>query len=224
MENRISPYIVFIVIFFNLWIWEILQQDFLLYFLTIITTLLIFKSTIEKTSFKNLFSSMIIIFLIFTILIFNKGLDLSIWNADSEEIFMINQRRQLYPDHLGKIVQNKLSLFIYKFERNLFYNLDPNLYFFANHPRERKGITEFEKFPFIFFPLFIIGLIYFISNINYIFIIYIVTIVLISSFIDPSIKYGPILFFPVISLIIANGIFQTIKLFKTKKIFKNDFI
>lgn len=35
--------------------------------------------------------------------------------------------------------------------------IDPNLYFFANHPRERVGIPEFEKFFFFFLPFFVLG-------------------------------------------------------------------
>ena len=41
---------------------------------------------------------------------------------------------------------------------NFFELLDLNLYFLGNHPRERVGMQEFEKFPYIFIPIFLFGL------------------------------------------------------------------
>ncbi len=36
--------------------------------------------------------------------------------------------------------------------------LSPSLYFFSNHPRERSGFREFEKFQYVLLPFFVIGL------------------------------------------------------------------
>lgn len=46
----------------------------------------------------------------------------------------------------------------YRIEQNISEVVDPNLYFFANHPREKYGVIEFEKFPYILLPFFVIGL------------------------------------------------------------------
>lgn len=45
-----------------------------------------------------------------------------------------------------------------KWVNNFFTLIDPNFYFFANHPHERGGIVESERFWFGLLPFFILGL------------------------------------------------------------------
>lgn len=49
-----------------------------------------------------------------------------------------------------KVISERIGL--------VFENLDIGNYFFANHPRERVGVREIQKFFFFEFILFIIGL------------------------------------------------------------------
>ncbi len=75
------------------------------------------------------------------------------------EIYQINERRSYYQfPLLAKLAENKAGHFFYKYQRNLFQGLDPNFYFFANHPRERAGILEKEKFSWFFLIPFLAGL------------------------------------------------------------------
>ena len=50
------------------------------------------------------------------------------------------------------------AIAISNFGKNFFETVDLNLYFFANHPRERTGVWEFEKLPWVFLPFFLYGL------------------------------------------------------------------
>lgn len=77
-----------------------------------------------------------------------------------EDIYQINTRRSYYPNQvLGRIFENKLSLFLNKYKGNFFQGLDLNYFFFANHPRERVGMTEKEILFWFWLPLFLVGII-----------------------------------------------------------------
>jgi hypothetical protein len=53
--------------------------------------------------------------------------------------------------------QRPETLALYRIQSNLKEVLSPNLYFFANHPNERVGVKEHEKFPYILLPFFVLG-------------------------------------------------------------------
>jgi hypothetical protein len=56
------------------------------------------------------------------------------------------------------------TIAVYRLTQNFSEIVDPNMYFFANHPRERVGINEVEKFPYILLPLFVYGVILLVSG------------------------------------------------------------
>lgn len=130
--------------------------------------------------------------------------DKTLWQNRPEEIFLLNQRRGFYPFY-GKFFQNKLSLLVTKLKRNLFYNLDPNLYFFATHPRERLGIRETEKFPVIFLPFFLIGFFVFLKKTSKKILTFTLFALFLSAFLSPQ-PPGPIFMYPVIIYLINLGI------------------
>lgn len=132
------------------------------------------------------------------------GFDTTLFNLSEEEIFRINERRSYYPLNLGKLFQNKLTESVYKFENNVFQNLDLNLYFFATHPRERLGINEFEKYYSITLPLFLIG--FFIAIFKRKLFIYFILGVLISAFLTSTLIIGPVLLYPFMNLSIVLGL------------------
>lgn len=138
-------------------------------------------------------------------------IDQSLWQHSPEEIFLLNQRRSFYP-FFGQLFQNKFTLSLNKFKGNLFYNLDPNLYFFATHPRERLGIKEFEKFPALFLPLFLIGFFLFLKKSSPKVIIFVFVTLFLSAFISPASFSGPIVMYPVIVYLISLGLRQAFKL------------
>lgn len=57
----------------------------------------------------------------------------------------------------SRLYFNKATNIIKKFEVNFFETVDLNNYFFANHPLERVGVKETEKFYSWLLPFFIIG-------------------------------------------------------------------
>lgn len=216
-KNNFS--IVILVTLINAWIWKILSNNLL-----IGIALVILSIQIYLLSEQNIRKSTVVPTLIFSIIItffsLNYGLDQKLKHDTPEEIFQINQRRSYYPLSVGRIFENRPTLTIYKFNRNLSYNLDPNLYFFATHPRERSGIAEFKKYSFLLFPFFIIGIISLIIKKNTFLITYLTSATIISALITPSFKFGPLLFFPFLNSVITIGILATLKNFwpnKTKK-------
>jgi hypothetical protein len=110
--------------------------------------------------------SLIFVFIIITFLVLRVGFDKNIFFTSSREQLQLNERHGLYAIELGQLFTNKVSLHFYKYfsgsirklEQNLFYSLDPNLYFFASHPRERAEVGEFDKYPWVLLPFFIVGL------------------------------------------------------------------
>lgn len=98
------------------------------------------------------------------------------------------------------------NLPLYKLQSNFFANLDPNLYFFASHPRERTGVEEFQKYLPVFLPFFVLGFISIIYKSSWKILTYVTFIAVISSIISPKYNLGPILFFPVINLLITTGV------------------
>lgn len=49
------------------------------------------------------------------------------------------------------------TIAIFRVQENFSELIDPNLYFFANHPREELGVNEFEKFSYLLLPFFTYG-------------------------------------------------------------------
>ncbi len=209
--------------FGNLWIWRIVKENFVIGIFLVILSYLFFKQVIIKAQ-KGQFTALIFIFIIVAFISLRVGFDKNIFIISTEEQLQQNVRHGLYAVELGQLFKNKfslhfykdLSLAIYKLERNLFYNLDPNLYFFASHPRERPGIGEFDKYPWILLPFFIAGL--FLAVQYYPIIgIYFIWAALISMFLNPAYSLGPVLFFPLINVVIALGLIYFFQLVKNKK-------
>lgn len=137
-------------------------------------------------------------------------LDKSLWQYNPEEIFLLNQRRSFYPIY-GRLFQNKFIFSLNKIERNLFYNLDPNLYFFAAHPRERLKVNEFEKFPAIFLPFFLVGFFVFFKKPSKKITLSMVLALVLNAFLSPE-PPGPIFMYPVITYFIFKGAEGVVKI------------
>lgn len=206
--------ILFCVIFGNYWIWKILNNNIFFGITAIIITFILGYSFKNKYLDIKLATVCLLLVTFLSFSLFNSQFDKKIISNTPEDILLLNYRHNYLADELGWLFQNKLTLIFFKnvsrqlhqFQRNLFDNLDQNLYFFANHPRERAGVGEFEKYPFILMPFFILGLLFIIKNRNTLLSIYILIIVILSALIKPSYQLGPVLFFPLITLLIALGI------------------
>ena len=94
---------------------------------------------------------------------------------------------------------------IYNIQNNLGEVLDPNLYFFANHPRERFQVIEFEKFPYIFLPVFILGVLL-IKKVHTKSVLLALSPLVLLSFIGDNNAIGPFSLFPFFTMTIALGV------------------
>lgn len=219
----LNYYLLFLAVTLgNLWIWWIFKENFIIGILLVILSYLFFKQVIIKAQ-AGQFIALIFIFIIVTFFTLRVGFDKNIFFISAEEQAQQDARHGLYAVELGQLYKNKLSLNFYKYfnssihklERNFFYNLDPNLYFFASHPRERPGIGEFDKYPWILLPFFITGL-FVIFQYYPIVGIYFIWITFMSMFLNPAYSLGPVLFFPLINVVIALGLIYFIQLVKKK--------
>jgi hypothetical protein len=102
--------------------------------------------------------------------------------------------------------ERKEVIIFYRLEKNFFETIDPNLYFFSNHPRERIGVSEFEKFAYIVLPIFLYGLYLVIKKKRYFLLAYLFISLGIISVIGHDSLLGPFLLFPFISLSVFVGL------------------
>lgn len=102
--------------------------------------------------------------------------------------------------------ERKESIIITRIVNNISENIDINLYFFAGHPRERIGVNEFEKFPYIFLVPFLVGLY---DNLNkrkiLLFFIGLLIPLALLSVIGNKNQLGPVILFPLFVLLIGYG-------------------
>jgi len=172
------------------------------------------------------FTIVFILFSSLSFIIIKSDFDKGIQLLTPEDQVRLNERHFYYSQELGAIFLNRkilnyyknYSLLVYKLERDLFSNLDLNLYFFASHPRERAGVSEFEKFPPFLFPFFMIGTLLLIYWGSVKTACYLVAATFASTFIAQNYILGPILFFPLISVCIAIGIIYILDLITVFKI------
>lgn len=86
-----------------------------------------------------------------------------VWKVDQFEVADINRFRSMHADsRLGqvsaKVHYNKVSFVAEQTLSRALPYWDLGYYFTANHPRERAGVLEIEKFWWWSLPLFLVGL------------------------------------------------------------------
>ena len=165
----------------------------------------------SNTKKFRLFS--LVLFIASAFIILSYGLNNFLQTTDEEQ-YLINQRRSYYPDNLGRLFQNKVAFSIHKIEQSIFYNLDPNLYFFAGHPRERAQFDEFAKYPPFFLPFFIIGLIWLINQKSKPAIVYFAAALILGTLSRSTLVLGPVLVYPFANSIIVLGVLKLWKFIK----------
>lgn len=214
-------YIHLLVIILNPWWWVIIQRNPLVGILVFSLSLVIFLYFWQIES-KKLFFLLITLTMSLFFIAVREAFDESIFRKSALDIQQYYKRHEFYAKGLGKIYTNRISLVYFKdfnlpiskLQHNLFANLDPNLYFFASHPRERIGVEEFEKYSPLFLPFFLVGFLYIICKPLPKILTYIVVISIISSIVSPKFNLGPLLFFPTINFIITVGLILFLKIFK----------
>lgn len=116
------------------------------------------------------------------------------------------------------IEKNNFIIALSRLEENLYSNLDINKYFFGGFPRNKP--EDFEKFPFAYLPVFIIG--FFILVKKKLFkelVICLVIPLMLLSYLGTDNKLGPFILLPFFILTFFKGIIFLETLFKNKRLF-----
>lgn len=211
-------YIHLLVMTVNPWLWIIFQNNLIVGLLVFVLSLAVYIYFWQIKSTKILLLVIMLTTAVFFLAV-KEAFDESIFRNSALDIQQLTRRHEFFANGLGKAYTNRISLTyfkdfsipLYKLERNFFSNLDLNLYFFASHPRERIGLEEFEKYLPIFIPFFLLGFFYIIYKPFVKFFLYLLFISLISTVISPYYNMGPILFFPIFSVIITIGLLLSLK-------------
>jgi len=194
----------------NAWIWRILgSSPFLGLGLMVLSFLLVFNLKIPSLVLLAVLGSFLL----------KTTFDTNLLYVSPLEKDRIEHRHEYYAQGLGRIYKNRIGIYlnysvspyISRYLKNLSYNLDTNLYFFANHPRERAGVNEFEKFSFVLLPFFIVGLIAIFSGSFGFLVFYFALSLLISALAFPGYDLGPILTFPFIVAVLYLGVTRIAK-------------
>lgn len=202
-----------LVILLTPWWWVIIQRNPWVGLAVFSLSLVVFLYFCQTKS-KALLLWLAILTITLFILSVREAFDESIFRNSALDIQQINKRHEFYASGLGKLYKNRFVLTYFKdyhlpiskLQRNFFANLDPNLYFFKSHPRERLGVEEFDKYLPIFLPFFLIGVFYSIYILSPSLLIYAIPVSLLSSIISSKYNLGPILFFPLINFMITIGV------------------
>ena len=165
-----------LILFANLWIWRITSYNFFLGTLVILCAVFLY-ACIQNESDRKYSKVLIILFILLTFFQWRTTERASLTVLTNSDIQVRDMRLNEYPpvkiSLAGKTVWIPIahwfegrveSIAFFRLLRNFSEVIDPNLYFFANHPRERVGVSEFEKFPYLLLPFFIYGLVTIISK------------------------------------------------------------
>jgi len=204
-----------VVLVFNLWVWKIFTSDVILGLALILTSIFFWLA------FQNYRRYRYIFFIFFIVLLFlqwqttNKT-PLTILDNDEQRLQQV--RLRAHPPVNVKIGSKtiwvptgnwfelrKESIAFYKIKNNFSEIVDLNLFFFANHPRERVGVNEFEKYPYILLPAFLIGL-FSVRKLKLLILIAGFSPLLLIAIIGNSNPFGPFSLFPFISAVTALGL------------------
>ena len=202
-KNR---FIFVFILFGNLWIWKIFLTNFYIALLLIIATdLLYLFSKNNKLNKKIIFAFLLILFYQY---VSTNKINLTGLSDDQQRIQQM--RLGEYPSKylkIGYYFENRReSIAFFRIQNNLSEILDPNLYFFASHPRQRIGVDGFEKFPYIYLPFFILGVFLLIKQKKKLFFINSLLIpILLLSIIGSNNSIGAFALFPFIVISTTTG-------------------
>ncbi len=155
-----------LILLSNIWIWKIFQFNLFIAIVCLLSSWFLYRSITDKKINKIL-----LVFLLILVFFQIKTTNVSpLTELTQQEKLLQIQRMKEYPPVHFKILNKDIwipaahwleergeTLSLYRIEKNLTDAVSLNLYFFANHPNERVGVKEFEKFPYILLPFFAIG-------------------------------------------------------------------
>lgn len=198
-----------IAAFGNIWIWKIASYSWPLAIFLIISAVSISVFVFRKNKVSLL---MFVLGIVVSVLI--GGVSRPNLLANSQDKLLIRERLNEYPPITWAPVahwleERKETVALYKIADNIGLVVSPNLYFFADHPREQVGLTEIEKYPYIFLPVFLFGLALLLSTERTVFfaasfMLPVVYLMIFSS--NPVI--GPYILFPFFTVSITQGLMK----------------
>lgn len=206
-----APYVpLLITLVFNLWVWRLFWENLLVGCVVFVNTLMLNFLFLKGTPLRNLVW-FLVGFLILVVLQVTTTVGASLTKLSADEQRIIDLRVREYPIYklpIGYWLEARPeSIVVLRIQKNIFENLDPNLYFFANHPRQRVGVKEFEKFPYIFLPFFLYGL-YSLMRVPQnrgVFLVFFVPL-LVAGFIGNKNALGLFPLFPLLAVSTARGL------------------
>ncbi len=216
-----------IFLFANIWIWKIFQFNFLVFVVTILATFFLYRSVKEK----KLDKVFVVLFLFLLIFQFKTTKIIPLAELSNQEKLYQIQRLKEYPPVYIKLFNKNLwvptanwfenkpwLLSLYRIKNNIGDAVSPNLYFFSNHPNERVGFKEFEKFPYILLPFFVIGFLSFDFKKNLkIFMFSFGVPIVLTGLIGQSNSSGVVSLFPIIFVLNLLGVEYLYERYKKKR-------
>lgn len=150
----------------NSWIWLIFGNDFWLGMGLVVASGMLY-ALVSNSPPRRILP----LFLLMGVLMWQQWVTTSrvgLAEMSAEERFMRQERVGYYPDWFRRVgVWWELRPEIIGLRRvggNFFQAIDLNYYFFAGHPREVVGVPIVEKFPVIYYFIFLFGLVSLIKN------------------------------------------------------------
>lgn len=196
-----------LILFGNLWIWKIFEISFVVFLLCVAGSVFL-KKYVDGNS-KNSF-----VFIMITGLLVGqiKIEGINTYKISIEEKIVQERRLGEYPIkylRLGYWMEGRTeSVMFYKLMDNLGEAVDLNYYFFTNHPRERAAIREFERFPYVYLPFFIYGLILCVDKKRINSLAILIGMLGILTLTGIGKDLGPVVIFPVIIFFIYEGLWS----------------
>jgi len=158
-----------------------------------------------------------------------EKINLAYLDNDGQRVQQMRLRQYppLYINFLGKKIWIPLghwlegrseSIILRRVKDNFGELMDLNLYFFANHPRERVGIREFEKFYFLFLPFFIWGVVSLVKKWSvFIWVLVVILPIVLTSIVGHRNELGSFSLFPFMVMAIVHGLVDFLKMVNEKR-------
>lgn len=206
----------------NNWVWKIAGLNLFVFLILIFTTLLLWFF-LFKSFKKNLFYIGLTLLGILLIFQWKTSTEQSLILLENDEQRIQSERFKYYNPslHYARVLFARLNLINFlegdfntvstRLQRNFFETIDPNVYFFGGHPRERVWANDFEKFYFILIVPFFVGLYYLILNRKKFVLIYSLISISSLTLIGHKNLMGPFILFPLFVICIWYGILKLLK-------------
>lgn len=194
------------VSFGNFWIYQLFSNSLFTGLLLLLVSILLFLTTIPKSS-RKIQVAVLIILAGLSISLLTTSFNKEIFYVSDYEKIVQKNRREYFGAELGRIYGNRAGIFYFdkirpvagKISANFASNLDLGKYFLSKNTEERR-------YPVILSPLFILGLLSLVISFRKTPTFYFLFALAVSSLVGTDGRIGPVLLFPFFNLCIALGV------------------